>query len=263
MDGETTVECTPDRSRVSRGDAGVLEQGAELGASVPVMKFVEASAARPVLPRGATRVFMVLLLAVIVGVGAAGFWSWSNPRVAFLNTLDRPVELVLQNELPVSVDAGATLVTRVSRRNGRDLRWTVIAPVNGDGQPMGTVIGASASLPFPSSPLGIVRARAEPRVDGDAYFAPRITNETGKPVRIIVNDGLNDGAGVSIEADCQCVVPSGATHFDIGYYRQFRNSTVLALAGDGSTAMFEDFAEWVDPATGVIPLRFAAGDLSP
>jgi hypothetical protein len=105
-------------------------------------------------------------------------------------------------------------------------------------------------------PSGRMRVAATARPKGGNYFAPLITNETGKPLTITVNAGL---AGAIA---CHCTVPPGAVRMEIGYYPLFANSTVRAEeVGAALTATFKDLGPNVDVASGVVGLLFRAVDL--
>lgn len=103
------------------------------------------------------------------------------------------------------------------------------------------------------------RGRVERTIGlGDAripMFAPLITNATGEPLRIVVNDGLRD------RVDCACQVPPDAVRIPIGFYPLFANSTVRATAGAGRSALFRDLGREVEPVSGLVSLRFQASDL--
>jgi hypothetical protein len=86
-----------------------------------------------------------------------------------------------------------------------------------------------------------------------AFFAPLITNETGRALRVTVN------AGSAAAMDCACTVPAGAAA--IGYYPLFQNSTVRVTDAANRSAMFTDLGPNVDRETGIVGLRFSAGDL--
>ena len=99
-----------------------------------------------------------------------------------------------------------------------------------------------------------VRATASPK--GGNYFAPLITNETGKTLTFTVNAGL---AG---SLSCGCTVPPGAVRMEIGYYPLFVNSTVRAEeVGASRTATFKDLGPQVEAASGRVGLLFRVVDL--
>ena len=101
---------------------------------------------------------------------------------------------------------------------------------------------------------GTIRATTRP--GSQAYFEPLITNETGRPITIVINAGL---AGA---VSCNCTVPAGAVRMGIGYYQLFQNSTVRAEdPGSGATATFTDLGPKVDRTRGTLGLKFRAEDL--
>ena len=118
---------------------------------------------------------------------------------------------------------------------------------------MGVPLGDTTTITRPS---GTVRLSATARPKGGNFFAPLITNETGKPLTITVNAGL---AGA---ISCHCTVPPGAVRMEIGYYPLFANSTVRAEElGATRTATFKDLGPNADVASGVVGLLFRAADL--
>jgi len=117
----------------------------------------------------------------------------------------------------------------------------------------GAVFGDSVTFERPGARMR-VRATASPK--GANYFAPLITNETGKALTITINAGL---AGAM---SCSCTVPPGAVRMEIGYYPLFANSTVRAEeVGASRTATFKDLGPQVDATTGRVGLLFRAADL--
>ena len=88
-----------------------------------------------------------------------------------------------------------------------------------------------------------------------SYFAPVITNETGRPLTITVNAGLTGSMR------CGCTIPPGAVRMAIGYYPLFENSTVQAEDNAGHSATFKDLGPQVEASRGIVPLLFRAGDL--
>jgi hypothetical protein len=116
---------------------------------------------------------------------------------------------------------------------------------------MGEAILGSWVVP---APRGTIKRAAGPRLDTGDYFAPLITNETDRLLRLTINAGL-EGA-----LDCGCAVRAGARHVFIGYYRLYRNTTVQATDPDGRRATFRDLGSDAEAAGFVVGLRFANSD---
>jgi hypothetical protein len=126
--------------------------------------------------------------------------------------------------------------------------WRVIRPRAGDRE-LGLHLGQQVRMQ-----RGTIRAT--PRPGTQAYFEPLITNETGRPITIVINAGL---AGA---VSCNCTVPAGAVRMPIGYYPLFQNSTVRAEdPGTGATATFTDLGPRVSRTRGTLGLKFRAEDL--
>jgi hypothetical protein len=70
-------------------------------------------------------------------------------------------------------------------------------------------------------------------------------------------------AGLAGAMPCGCTVAAGSTRARIGYYPLFRNSTVEVEDPQGRTARFTDLGPRVEPASGVVSLRFDPEDLKP
>src|SRR6266550_1542759 len=139
---------------------------------------------------------------------------------------------------------GGSVNWKVDRASRLDVSWQLISRL---GVSLGDTIGIAR-------PRGTVRIAATARPTHGSYFAPLITNETGRPLTITVNAGL---AG---SMRCGCVVPPGAVRMAIGYYPLFENSTVRAEA-DGRAATFKDLGPQVDATRGIVGLLFKEADL--
>jgi len=218
------------------------------------------SSAPPVRRRSRVGIIAAaLVLVVVAAAAAAGYWWWAHPQVVFRNGLDAPVQVTLRGAPPQTVEPKSVFATRVPRDGGLQLEW--VAQRVDRSLPMGTRLSGRAARPFDADPRVPARVRAAASMDGNAYFEPRITNETGRPIRIEVNGGLRDPSGASMAAACDCLVPPGVSRFPIGYYRLFHNSTVRATDAGGATAVFENVAGSVDRVSGTVGLRFSARDL--
>jgi hypothetical protein len=190
--------------------------------------------------RGWGRIVVVGAFAVLaIGAGA---WFFSQPKLEFENALSDTV----------TVEAGPVTWRippgeKIALEPG-SITWRVVRPRAGSrelGLPLGQALTARRG-----------KIRSSPRPGAQAYFEPLITNETGRPITIIINAGL---AGA---VSCNCTVPAGAVRMPIGYYQLFQNSTVRAEdPGTGASATFRDLGPQVDRTRGTVGLRFRAEDL--
>ena len=210
-------------------------------------------AARPVGRTGRSRTLAWVILIIVLAVVALGGGALylRQPQLVFENHLTGQVAVQVAGEerrlLP-----GGTLTLKVQRGRALALSWRFVRPEFAAGA-MGVPLGDTTTITRPS---GTVRLSATARPKGGNFFAPLITNETGKPLTITVNAGL---AGA---ISCHCTVPPGAVRMEIGYYPLFANSTVRAEElGATRTATFKDLGPNADVASGVVGLLFRAADL--
>jgi hypothetical protein len=191
----------------------------------------------------------LLVLAALVAAAAAAAYVLAQPTFQFTNELKGSVRLEVNKKVRL-VQPGETVRIGV----GRGLlvaEWALQRPLSANGQPMGEVILGSWVVP---TPRGTIRRTAGPRLDTGDYFAPLITNETDRVLRIAINAGL-EGA-----LDCGCAVRPGARRVFIGYYRLYRNSTVQATDPGGRRATFRDLGPDVKAGGFAVGLGFASGD---
>jgi hypothetical protein len=210
---------------------------------------VGRSDGRTVRPRRLVWIVLAVVLPVLA-LGAGAIWL-TQPRLTFANHLAGTVAVQVAGEerrlLP-----GGRFTLRLERGQPLSLTWRLVRPRTADGA-MGVPFGDTVMIARPS---GRVQVGATARPRNGTYFAPLITNETGRPLTITVNAGL---AGAIA---CHCTVPPGAVRMEIGYYPLFANSTVRAEdSGTGRTATFRDLGREVDAARGVVGLLFRAVDL--
>jgi hypothetical protein len=200
-------------------------------------------------PKRSPGLLPIILAAVVVAALAAAAWALARPTFVFSNGLVAPVRLVIGQTAQV-VGPGETVRLRVSR----DLlvaQWELERPLSADRQPMGEVVRGSWVVP---APRGTVSRAASPRLETGDYFAPLVTNDGDRLLRITVNAGL-DGA-----LACGCAVRPGARRVFLGYYRLYRNSTVQATDPEGRTATFRDLGPEAQARGWVVGLRFAGAD---
>ena len=172
-----------------------------------------------------------------------------RPTLIFTNRLNGPVQL-LAGDATRTVAPGDSVQLRLSRGLGI-LQWQLTRPRSATGAPMGEDLRGSWVL---RAPRGKLRYAATGRGDAGDYFAPLVSNETDRLLRITVNAGL-EGA-----IDCGCAVRPGAHRVFIGYYRLYRNSTVRATDPAGKTATFRDLGPEAEARDWLVGLRFANQD---
>jgi hypothetical protein len=190
----------------------------------------------------------VALAAALVVIVLAG-WRLTRPRLVFQNQLAVPVTLSLAGRERV-VASGARVRIPLGRAAPAAVLWTAQRPTGADGLPMGVEL--HGAIPLQGRRVtGAARA-----VTADtAFFAPLITNETGRPLHVSVN------VGTAAAMDCNCTVPPGAVRAPIGYYPLYQNSSVRATDATRRSATFTDLGSKVNRTSGVVGLRFTAGDL--
>jgi hypothetical protein len=199
------------------------------------------------------RVGRWLGIGVPVVVLAAAGWFWlARPTLVFENRLAAPVRVTAAGRERV-VEPGARFRAPLARGRPFVAAWTLVRPTGPAGAPEGVEVSGSINLLQPS---GRQRVEAHAAVGDGAFFAPLITNNTGQPLTVIVN------AGLQAAMPCNCTVPPGAVRQMIGYYPLFRNSTVRVVAPGGRSATFSDqLVPEVDRRSGIVGLKFEAADL--
>jgi hypothetical protein len=188
-------------------------------------------------------------LGVGVAAGLAAAWLLTRPRLVFENALAVPVTLSLAGRDHVVAPGERTRIPLRGRAPSAAL-WIARRPTGDGGRPMGAEVHGALQL------RGRRVAAAARAVSGEAaFFAPLITNETGRPLRVTVNPG----SGAAME--CNCTVPPGTVRAPIGYYPLYQNSSVRVTDGAGRSATFTDLGSQVNRESGVVGLRFTATDL--
>jgi protein kinase-like protein len=190
-----------------------------------------------------------LVIVLVVGLGAGALYL-RPPTVVFENQLNGLVVVQVAGEERRILSAGS-FTLRPERGRRLALSWRFVRPEAGD-RAMGVPLGDTLTI----TARGRVRVTATARPRTGNFFAPLITNETGRPITITVNAGL---AGA---LSCGCTIPPGATRMEIGYYPLFVNSTVRAEdPATRRSATFKDLGSQVDAARGTVGLLFRSGDL--
>jgi hypothetical protein len=167
----------------------------------------------------------------------------------FENALAVPVTLSLAGR-EYAVASGARVRIPLRGRAPAAALWIAQRPTSDAGRPMGVELHGALQLQGRR-----VWAAARAVSGGAAFFAPLITNETGRPLRVTVN------AGSVAAMECDCSVPPGTVRAPIGYYPLFQNSSVRVTDAANRSATFTDLGPQVNRETGVVGLRFTAADL--
>jgi hypothetical protein len=200
-------------------------------------------------PRARARWLPVVLAAAAIAALAAAATVFRRPILVFTNGLEAPVHLVV-NDASQLVAPGATVRVRVGR-GMLVAQWELERPLSATREPMGEVVRGSWVMP---SPRGTITRTAGPRTDTGDYFAPLVTNQSSRLLRITVNAGL-EGA-----LDCGCMVRPGAERVFLGYYRLYQNTTVRATDPQGRAATFRDLGPEARSRRWTVGLRFTDGD---
>ena len=203
---------------------------------------VGRSGGRTVKPRRVGWAILAIALPVVALVAGAMFFR--QPKLVFENRLTDIVTVQVGGE-ERRILPGGSFDLKLQREQRLALSWQLVSR-------LGVSLGDTITI---AHPRGTVRLAATARPTHGAYFAPVITNETGRPLTITVNAGLTGSMR------CGCTIPPGAIRMAIGYYPLFENSTVRAEDNAAHSATFKDLGPQVDAAHGIVGLLFREGDL--
>src|SRR6266540_3660745 len=154
---------------------------------------------RTARPRRVGWVLLVIVLPLLA-LGASALY-FRQPQLVFEKRLADMVTVQVAGE-ERRILPGGSFTLKIERGRRLDLAWQLVPR-------LGAVLGDTIAI---ARPRGTVRVRATARPTHGAYFAPVITNETGRPLAITVNAGL---AGAM---RCGCTIPPGAVRMAIGYF---------------------------------------------
>ena len=198
------------------------------------------------------RLAPVVLVALLLVGGIAGWLLLRRPRLVFTNRLAAPIWIAAGPAAPVTIAPGATEHLTLSGDGSIVIQWNLARPLSADQRPMGEELRGSVVI---KDPRGSIYQSASARGTETDYFAPLITNASDELLRITVNAGL-EGA-----VDCGCAVRPGVRRVFVGYYRLYQNSTVGARDTAGRSATFRDLGPSVTTPDGTVGLRFETKDL--
>ncbi|PYO92783.1 MAG: hypothetical protein DMD62_12165 [Gemmatimonadetes bacterium] len=196
----------------------------------------------PSRPRRVGWVVLAIVLPVLAL--AAGAMFFRQPKLVFENRLADIVTVQVRGE-ERRILPGGSFELALPRGQRLVLSWQLVSR-------FGVSLADTIAV---AQPRGTVRLAATARPTHGAYFAPVITNETGRPLTITVNAGLTGSMR------CGCTIPPGAVRMAIGYYPLFENSTVRAGDNSAHSATFKGLGPQVDAVHGIVGLLFRAEDL--
>jgi serine/threonine-protein kinase len=154
------------------------------------------------------------------GIAAALAFGLLRPAapttIQVRNALVHPVTLALADGSERRLEPGDSLRLAWSSTEPFDASWQLVRPLSRNGQPMGEALSGSLRE---ERPRGAVRRSIDAAALGGEFFAPRVTNASGVPLRLAV-----EHAGG--ELLCNCNVPAGAADEPMGYYRLAKRTII-------------------------------------
>ena len=194
----------------------------------------------------------LLVFLLLAAVGAAGYLLLKGGAATLLiqNQLVGPVRIVV-GDSTFQVPEGQEQRFRLKRGQRLFAQWYLVRP-EGPAGPLGEMLQGTLQV---EKPKGSVPLTITAKTSDGAFFAPLVTNNSGRSLRVIVNAGLQGAL------DCGCGVPDRANRTRIGYYRLFQNSTVKVVDAQGKSATFPNLGGQVSPTSGAVGLKFNAQDL--
>ena len=92
-----------------------------------------------------------------------------------------------------------------------------------------------------------VRRSVDSWSDGSVIYAPRVSNATAEPVRVLVTRSGNQGL-------CNCIVGPGETRL-LGYFRLESSSAIHLSGAGGRSVVFRNLESRIDLNTGLLVLN--------
>src|SRR5213076_147970 len=187
--GEVIAALESDQRSTVRSRASAAQAATELLVSgartAPTARRHGGTSARP------RRVgWVILAIALPVLALGSGAWFLRQPTLVFENRLTDMVTVQVVGE-ERRILPGGSFSLRLERGRRLDLSWQLVSR-------LGVSLGDTIAL---AQPRGTVRLAATARPTHGAFFAPLITNETGRPLTITVNAGLTGSMR------CGCTIP--------------------------------------------------------
>jgi hypothetical protein len=215
---------------------------------VPNRRMRRSSERRRALPRAGAVIVSRVAMALI-GLALAAYFLLIPERFILRNQLLVPVE-ISANEGPSRViQPGESYATRMPGNRKMLARWFIVQPRLGEtaqaGDPTSGVIRVE-SITLPELVNRKVIRSVDPWMNGVLSFAPRITNNTGRPLKVFIRNGPG-------EASCGCLVAAG-TSMLLGYYHLRDSTSVRIEDGYGNAVGYTGLEARIDSNTGILDL---------
>jgi hypothetical protein len=165
--------------------------------------------------------------------------------VQLRNVLVHPVALTLADGSEQRLEPGDSVRLAWPSRDAFEASWRLVRPLSHTGEPMGEPL---AGMLREERPRGVVRRAIDAGALDGEFFAPRVTNASGVPLRFAVEQQ----GGTLL---CNCDVPAGAAGEPMGYYR-LANRTVIRLRDGRGREVPYDLRDPVrERLSGVVAMR--------
>lgn len=190
---------------------------------------------------------------VAASIGIFAFTAASGGRDASVtvgNKLLSPVWLTVSGERAQLIQPGDSIHVTWPASSTFSAEWSLVRPVSNTGKPMGEALHGTLTI---DDARGSIRRDIDITSAGAGYFAPRITNASGVPLKV----GIGSAPGEQL---CDCEVPSSTTPVWLGYYRMAPTTSVRVNDGSGREAIFDRLDARIDGA-GELALTVAKSDL--
>jgi hypothetical protein len=206
----------------------------------------------------------------------SGAWHWIDYeyrapaapkelcRVNMKNQLAYGVTLLINGANAGTVPAGETRYKELACPSEMKVSWSLNRPTL-SGRQLGDAMGGV--WPVIESPSGSYDFDVDHIIGEQGFFAPAITNQSGAPLLLEVNGGLET------QNRCDCVVPVNGKNIMAGYFklapesnvRLYRsgskysgNYVLFGTDADGTVADSGTIESLVTEGTGVLPLTVEA-----
>jgi hypothetical protein len=186
---------------------------------------------------------------VLVGLVLAGYFLLVPERFELRNQLQVPIEVSANDGSSQVIQPGGRFLMDVPDDHQVLARWFVVQPSLDGEEPAGdptSGIVRIESITLPEILARRVSRSVDPWMTGGVLFAPRITNTTDNPLRVIINNRPGDAA-------CNCTVRPHATQL-LGYFHLRDSSSVRVEDDLGRAVGFTGLEARIDAESGVLDL---------